>query len=257
MILEHPWDLGDLDFHEHLYHPCFHGTSWTLGSMRSLGTRWTCFTFVTVGARRSLSSTGSVIAFYSSWAHGSFGSWLPDDPATPAGPAGPWLPGMPGIPGAQKHLPWPQETYDEVCWRMILKNIKLLPCWTNLFCFKCLLIFYETISNVWVEKIAGSGILGKHLDNHWVCHFLHQIAFRISRLLNLLINKLTLSRGLLLLLSFAEQKVININSSSPNVLASGIFAQDCMIVNSAKTWTDSKLIQSPALDILTLSLLYY
>ena len=119
--------------------------------------------------------------------------WLPGDPATPAGPAGPGLPWMPGIPCAQKHPPWPRETYDEVCWRVILKNIKwkhtLLSCWTNLFCFKCLLIFYETISNVWVEKIAGSGILGKYPDNHWVCHFLHQIAFRISRLLNLLIFK--------------------------------------------------------------------
>ena len=80
---------------------------------------------------------------------------------------------------------------------------------------------------------------------------------RISRLNNLLLNKLTFSRGLLLLLSFAEQKVINSISSKLNVVASGIFTQDCMIVNSAKTWTDSKLIPSPALNSLTLSRLHH
>ena len=37
------------------------------------------------------------------------------------------------------------------------------------------------------------------------------------------LNKLTLSRGSLLLLSFAEQKVISSNSSKLNVVASGIF----------------------------------
>ena len=44
-----------------------------------------------------------------------------------------------------------------------------------------------------------------------------------------LIYELTLSRGLLLLLSFAEQKVISSNSK----VASGIFTKDFMIVNSA------------------------
>ena len=69
------------------------------------------------------------------------------------------------------------------------------------------------------------------------------------------LNKLTLSRGLLLL-TFAEQKVISSNSSKLNAVASGIFTQDCMIVNYVKIWTDLKLIQSPALsDILSLSLL--
>ena len=47
------------------------------------------------------------------------------------------------------------------------------------------------------------------------------------------LNKLTLSRGLLLL-SFAEQKVISSNSSKLNVVASDIFTQDCMIVNYVK-----------------------
>ena len=48
-----------------------------------------------------------------------------------------------------------------------------------------------------------------------------------------LIYELTLSRGLLLLLSFAEQKVISTNSK----VASAIFTQDFMIVNSTKTCT--------------------
>ena len=45
----------------------------------------------------------------------------------------------------------------------------------------------------------------------------------------LIIHMNTLSRGLLLL-SFAEHKVISRNSSIHNLVASGMFLQDCIIV---------------------------
>ena len=44
---------------------------------------------------------------------------------------------------------------------------------------------------------------------------------------------------MLLFLSFAEQKVISSNYRTHNLVASGIFIQDCMIVKSAKTETKS------------------
>ena len=110
-------------------------------------------------------------------------------------------------------------------------------------------IFESAIMWSFYRKSLFSGIIFQLSYSKW--------RERISRFNNLSLNKLTFSRGLLLLLSFAEQKVINSNSSKLNVVASGVFAQDCMIVNSAKTWTDSKLIQSPAFNSPTLSLLHH
>ena len=58
---------------------------------------------------------------------------------------------------------------------------------------------------------------------------------------NVWLNKLTLSRGLLLLLSFAEHKVISNKSSPHNTIASGIFIKVCMMRKPVKTGKRSKL----------------
>ena len=58
---------------------------------------------------------------------------------------------------------------------------------------------------------------------------------------NVWLNKLTLSRGLLLLLSFAEHKVISSKSSTHNTVASGIFTKVCMMRKPVKTGVRSKL----------------
>ena len=58
---------------------------------------------------------------------------------------------------------------------------------------------------------------------------------------NVWLNKLTLSRGLLLLLSFAEHKVISSKSSPHNTVASGIFIKVCMVRKPVKTGKPSKL----------------
>ena len=58
---------------------------------------------------------------------------------------------------------------------------------------------------------------------------------------NIWLKKLTLSRGLLLLLSFAEHKVISSKSSPHNTVASGIFIKVCMVRKPVKTGKPSKL----------------
>ena len=58
---------------------------------------------------------------------------------------------------------------------------------------------------------------------------------------NVWLNRLTLSRGLLLLLSFAEHKVISSKSSTHNTVASGIFIKVCMMRKPVKTGKRSKL----------------
>ena len=58
---------------------------------------------------------------------------------------------------------------------------------------------------------------------------------------NVWLNKHTLSRGLLLLLSFAEHKVISSKSSTHNTVASGIFIKVCMMRKPVKTGKRLKL----------------
>ena len=58
-----------------------------------------------------------------------------------------------------------------------------------------------------------------------VCNFV-----QYERVRQLLFNKLTLSRGLLLLLlSVAEHKVIRVKINTQNMMVSGTFIQDCAL----------------------------
>lgn len=71
---------------------------------------------------------------------------------------------------------------------------------------------------------------------------------------NIWSNELTFSPGLLLLLLFAEQTVISSNCRTHNLVASGIFIQDCMIVKPVKTWLQSSFNKLIATFLLVLKL---